>query len=67
MGNFVLGILIAAVIGLATFLVGIKSLTIMVPNWRLKDCFDREKVTNSGIVVVALIIALGMIIASAIY
>jgi len=67
MESFVTGITFATVFGAIIFLISLKAISIIVPKWSLSDAFRRNKITNSGLIITAFIISLGMIIASAVY
>ncbi len=67
MSTFLVAIPYAALIGLVTLLIGLKSISLIMPSWTIRDSFKKSGITNSGVVVAAFIIALGIVVASAVY
>jgi len=67
MSTFLVAIPYAALIGLLTLLIGLKAISFIMPSWTIRDSFKKSGITNSGIVVAAFIIALGIVVASAVY
>jgi len=67
MESFVTGVTFAALFGAIVFLICLRAISIIVPKWSLSDTFNRNRITNSGLIITAFIISLGMIIASAVY